>query len=115
MCLLGRNGAGKSTLLARALVRDPDVLHLDIDAIEWLEDFLIDRGTTLLFVTHDRAFLRRVAKQSGAGRRQGGVQKVTACNGGIETEISLLAGEAGRTSHRAIRGRVTQVRTNKNP
>jgi ATP-binding cassette subfamily F protein uup len=61
-------GRKRQTLLARALVRDPDVLlldeptnHLDIDAIEWLEDFLIDRGTTLLFVTHDRAFLRRLA------------------------------------------------------
>ena len=61
-------GRKRQALLARALVRDPDVLlldeptnHLDIDAIEWLEDFLIDRGTTLLFVTHDRAFLRRVA------------------------------------------------------
>jgi ATP-binding cassette subfamily F protein uup len=49
-------------------VREPDVLlldeptnHLDIDAIAWLEQFLIERGTTLLFVTHDRAFLRRVA------------------------------------------------------
>jgi ATP-binding cassette subfamily F protein uup len=61
-------GRKRQTLLARALVRDPDVLlldeptnHLDVDAIEWLESFLIDRGTTLLFVTHDRAFLRRVA------------------------------------------------------
>ena len=61
-------GRKRQALLARALVRDPDVLlldeptnHLDIEAIEWLEDFLIDRGTTLLFVTHDRAFLRRVA------------------------------------------------------
>ncbi len=61
-------GRRRQTLLARALVRDPDVLlldeptnHLDVDAIEWMEEFLIDRGTTLLFVTHDRAFLRRVA------------------------------------------------------
>ena len=61
-------GRKRQTLLARALVRDPDVLlldeptnHLDLGAIEWLEDFLIDGGTTLLFVTHDRAFLRRVA------------------------------------------------------
>jgi ATP-binding cassette subfamily F protein uup len=50
------------------LIRDPDVLlldeptnHLDTDAVEWMENFLIDRGTTLLFVTHDRAFLRRIA------------------------------------------------------
>ena len=61
-------GRKRQTLLARALVRQPDVLlldeptnHLDVDAIEWMEEFLIDRGTTLLFVTHDRAFLRRVA------------------------------------------------------
>ena len=61
-------GRKRQILLARALVRQPDVLlldeptnHLDVEAIEWLESFLIDRGTTLLFVTHDRAFLRRVA------------------------------------------------------
>ena len=61
-------GRKRQALLARALVRQPDVLlldeptnHLDIDAIEWMESFLIDRGVTLLFVTHDRAFLRRVA------------------------------------------------------
>src|SRR5205823_8382014 len=61
-------GRKRQTLLARALVRQPDVLlldeptnHLDVEAIEWLEQFLIDRQATLLFVTHDRAFLRRVA------------------------------------------------------
>jgi ATP-binding cassette subfamily F protein uup len=61
-------GRKRQTLLARALVRDPDVLlldeptnHLDIEAIEWMETFLVDRGVTLLFVTHDRAFLRRLA------------------------------------------------------
>jgi len=61
-------GRKRQTLLARALVRQPDILlldeptnHLDIEAIEWMEGYLIDRGTTLLFVTHDRAFLRRLA------------------------------------------------------
>src|SRR3954463_14834031 len=61
-------GRKRQTLLARALVRQPDVLlldeptnHLDVDAVEWMEDFLVDRGTTLVFVTHDRAFLRNVA------------------------------------------------------
>lgn len=61
-------GRTRQALLARALVNAPDVLlldeptnHLDIDAIEWMEQFLIDEGITLLFVTHDRAFLRRVA------------------------------------------------------
>ena len=61
-------GRKRQTLLARALIGQPDVLlldeptnHLDIAAIEWLEDFLVNSGTTLLFVTHDRAFLKRVA------------------------------------------------------
>jgi ATP-binding cassette subfamily F protein uup len=61
-------GRKRQTLLARALVAEPDVLlldeptnHLDVEAVEWMENFLIDRGITLLLVTHDRAFLRRVA------------------------------------------------------
>ena len=61
-------GRKRQTLLARALVRQPDVLlldeptnHLDVDAIEWMERYLVDRGTTMVFVTHDRAFLRRLA------------------------------------------------------
>ncbi len=60
-------GRKRQALLARALVGNPDVLlldeptnHLDVEAIEWMERFLVDRGTTLLFVTHDRAFLRRL-------------------------------------------------------
>ena len=65
---MASGGRKRQTLLARALVRQPDVLlldeptnHLDVDAIEWMEQFLIERGSTLVFVTHDRAFLRRVA------------------------------------------------------
>ncbi len=62
------SGMKRRVLLARALVAEPDLLlldeptnHLDIDAIEWLETFLARQGGTLLFVTHDRAFLRRMA------------------------------------------------------
>ncbi len=61
-------GRKRQALLARALVRDPDVLlldeptnHLDVEAVEWLEEILIARNITLVFVTHDRTFLRRVA------------------------------------------------------
>ncbi len=61
-------GRKRQTLLARALVRQPDVLlldeptnHLDVSAVEWMETFLVERGITMLFVTHDRAFLRNVA------------------------------------------------------
>jgi ATP-binding cassette subfamily F protein uup len=61
-------GMKRRVLLAKALVREPDILlldeptnHLDIDAIRWLEEFLLRYGGTLLFVTHDRVFLRRLA------------------------------------------------------
>jgi ATP-binding cassette subfamily F protein uup len=61
-------GRTRQALLARALVCEPDVIlldeptnHLDIEAIEWMEEYLTSRGLTLIFVTHDRAFLRRVA------------------------------------------------------
>ena len=61
-------GLKRRTLLARALVEEPDLLlldeptnHLDIEAIEWLEEFLPGFGGTLLFVTHDRRFLQRLA------------------------------------------------------
>ena len=62
------SGMKRRVLLARALVQSPDLLlldeptnHLDIDAIEWLEKFLSRFSGALLFVTHDRAFLRRIA------------------------------------------------------
>lgn len=61
-------GWRRRVLLARALVAQPDLLlldeptnHLDIDAIEWLEDFLSDYAGAVVFVTHDRTFLRRLA------------------------------------------------------
>ena len=61
-------GWRRRVMLARALVASPDVLlldeptnHLDIDAIEWLEAFLADYAGAVLFVTHDRAFLDRLA------------------------------------------------------
>jgi ATP-binding cassette subfamily F protein uup len=61
-------GWRRRTLLARALVAEPDLLvldeptnHLDIEAITWLETSLIERPGAVVFVTHDRAFLQRVA------------------------------------------------------
>lgn len=62
------SGMKRRVLLARALVCDPDLLlldeptnHLDIESIGWIEDFLLREGVTLVFVTHDRMFLRRLA------------------------------------------------------
>ena len=61
-------GWRRRVLLARALVSQPDLLlldeptnHLDIDAITWLEAYLADFPGAVLFVTHDRAFLQRLA------------------------------------------------------
>ena len=61
-------GLKRRLLLAQGLVTEPDLLlldeptnHLDIDSIEWLETFLRRYDGTLLFVTHDRMFLRRLA------------------------------------------------------
>jgi ATP-binding cassette subfamily F protein uup len=65
------SGGGKrKTLLGRALAAEPDILFLDeptnhlvIEAIGWLEEFLVKEPRTLFFVTHDRMFLRHVANR----------------------------------------------------
>lgn len=61
-------GFKRRVLLGRTVMARPDLLlldeptnHLDLASIEWLEDFLSRWPATLLFVTHDREFLRRVA------------------------------------------------------
>ncbi len=62
------SGLKRRVLLAKALVAGPDLLlldeptnHLDIDSIAWLEEFLSRWNTTLMFITHDRMFLRKLA------------------------------------------------------
>ena len=63
-------GMKRRVLLARALVSEPDILlldeptnHLDVDGIAWLEEFLERFSGALLFVTHDRAFMERLASR----------------------------------------------------
>ena len=65
------NGSQKvKVLLAKALFGNPDILlldeptnHLDLDAIAWLEDFLIEFENTVIVVSHDRYFLNKVCTQ----------------------------------------------------
>lgn len=64
-------GNKRRALLARALIAEPHILlldeptnHLDIPGIQWLEEFLRKADIALLFVSHDRAFIQRVANKT---------------------------------------------------
>jgi ATP-binding cassette subfamily F protein uup len=61
-------GTRRQVMLARALVSEPDLLlldeptnHLDINAIAWLEKYLLNYNGALMFITHDRTLVRRLA------------------------------------------------------
>jgi len=68
MMMKDLNGSQKvKVLLAQALLGNPDILlldeptnHLDLDAIYWLEEFLINFDNTVIVVSHDRYFLNKV-------------------------------------------------------
>jgi ATP-binding cassette subfamily F protein uup len=63
-------GMKRRVFMARTLAHEPDILlldeptnHLDIDTILWLEDFLRNFDKTIIFVTHDRTFLQKLASR----------------------------------------------------
>ena len=63
-------GMKRRTLFARAIALEPDLLlldeptnHLDIESIIWMEEFILHHIKTLLFITHDRAFLKKISNR----------------------------------------------------
>ncbi|MEN8255916.1 MAG: ATP-binding cassette domain-containing protein, partial [Verrucomicrobiota bacterium] len=96
-------GQKRRVLLAQALVCEPDILvldeptnHLDIESILWLENFLARYKGTLLFVTHDRTFLRKLATRIVELDR--GQLNSWACDYDtyLKRKQALLDGEAGQ-------------------
>ena len=95
-------GTKRRALLARALVARPDILlldeptnHLDIDTIIWLEEFLLREVKTLLFVTHDRAFARRLANRVAELDRG----RVYAFSCGYDAFVDAARGTPGSGDH----------------
>ena len=96
-------GMKRRVLLARGIVSEPDILlldeptnHLDIEAILWLEDFLNKFDGTLVFVTHDRAFLKNLATRIIDIDRTRVLSFDCAYDKYIERKENLLAEEARR-------------------
>ncbi|MBQ4329436.1 MAG: ABC-F family ATP-binding cassette domain-containing protein [Lentisphaeria bacterium] len=68
LCSSLSGGEKRRVALARAVISDPDLLlldeptnHLDVNTVEWIEDFVNSSSCSVLFVTHDRCFLDRIA------------------------------------------------------
>ncbi len=96
-------GTRRRVLLARALVASPDILlldeptnHLDIDTIVWLEEFLLKQVRTFAFVTHDRAFARRLANRIAELDRGKLYSFACSYDAFVERREELLAAEAAR-------------------
>ena len=94
-------GNKRRALLARALMADPHILlldeptnHLDIPGIQWLEEFLRKANIALLFVSHDRAFIRRVANKILDLDRGQLTRWECDYDTYLERKAELLAGEA---------------------
>ena len=94
-------GNKRRALLARALIAEPHILlldeptnHLDIPGIRWLEEFLRKTDIALLFVSHDRAFIQRVANKILDLDRGQLTRWECDYDTYLERKAELLAGEA---------------------
>ncbi|MBT3198309.1 MAG: ATP-binding cassette domain-containing protein, partial [Phycisphaerales bacterium] len=94
-------GMKRRVLLARALVSKPDLLlldeptnHFDLQAIGWLEEFLLQYPGVLLFVTHDRAFLQRISTRIVEIDRGGLTSWACDYNTFVQRKAGLLEAQA---------------------
>ena len=106
-------GLKRRTMLGRALVRKPDLLlldeptnHLDLDSIGWMEEFLLRFEGSILFVTHDRMFLRRLATRIVELDRG----RLTSWPGNYDDYLKLKAAElaAGESQREAFDKKLAQ-------
>ena len=106
-------GLKRRTMLGRALVRKPDILlldeptnHLDMDSIGWMEEFLLRFEGSILFVTHDRMFLRRLATRIVELDRG----RLTSWPGDYDDYLKLKAAElaAGESQREAFDKKLAQ-------
>ncbi|MCM8730813.1 ABC-F family ATP-binding cassette domain-containing protein [Hephaestia sp. GCM10023244] len=97
-------GERRRAAIARALAQDPDVLlldeptnHLDLGAIEWLEDWLARFSGAFIVISHDRAFLTRLTRQT-LWLDRGKVRRSEVGYGGFEAWTEAVYAEEARAA-----------------
>jgi ATP-binding cassette subfamily F protein uup len=99
-------GERRRAAICRALAQDPDVLlldeptnHLDLAAIEWLEEWLARFAGAFIVISHDRAFLTRLTRQT-LWLDRGGIRRAEIGYGGFEAWTEQVYAEEDRNAQR---------------